>query len=468
MTTECGVCCDKINKTNHRLVHCSCQFIQCITCVEKYLLSITNTANCMNCHLQWETDFLMKNLKKTFLLKTYKVYKENLLFERERSMMTETIPYVERKLKINELYKEIQKISKELSQIKTKRYNLNTSFEQSFEEQLNYYRQRTNYCTAEITLQNEIVYLNNYIRLLEDKESIESRKFIRGCPVSDCRGFLSTQWKCGLCNTWTCPQCHELIGLNKTESNHTCLEENIKTAELLRKDSRPCPKCAALIFRISGCPMMFCTNCHTGFDWNTGKEYKGAVHNPHYFDYIDSRERVGEENEVPRNEILEEGCGNVMPASQLLLNLECKIFNIKPNKYNHYDFYSVINILRTHNHVVDQDIRQLLPDPNIANMNRDLRMEYLMNRLPENRFKILLQQRDKKQNKNHDNLLVCQMFVQVCLDIVQRFLKQAKTKEDHVKYIEEFGELKKYVKNCFTKIGNNYNCIPYKINVYDF
>ena len=42
-----------------------------------------------------------------------------------------------------------------------------------------------------------------------------------------------------------------------------------------------------MISRISGCSSMFCTNCNTGFDWNTGLMNKdGFVHNPHYFDYL--------------------------------------------------------------------------------------------------------------------------------------------------------------------------------------
>ena len=27
----------------------------------------------------------------------------------------------------------------------------------------------------------------------------ERKAFIKRCPADDCRGFLSSQWKCGLC-----------------------------------------------------------------------------------------------------------------------------------------------------------------------------------------------------------------------------------------------------------------------------
>ena len=35
-----------------------------------------------------------------------------------------------------------------------------------------------------------------------------------------CRGFLSTAWKCGLCENWTCPHCFELKGLQKDDPNN--------------------------------------------------------------------------------------------------------------------------------------------------------------------------------------------------------------------------------------------------------
>ena len=36
----------------------------------------------------------------------------------------------------------------------------------------------------------------------------EEKKFIKKCPDSVCRGFLSSAWKCGICNEFFCPDCH--------------------------------------------------------------------------------------------------------------------------------------------------------------------------------------------------------------------------------------------------------------------
>lgn len=80
----------------------------------------------------------------------------------------------------------------------------------------------------------------------------ERAKFVRQCPVSACRGFLSTAWKCGTCDTWACANCHEVKGATK-DAPHTCNPDCVASARLLEKETRPCPKCASAIFKISGC-----------------------------------------------------------------------------------------------------------------------------------------------------------------------------------------------------------------------
>ena len=69
------------------------------------------------------------------------------------------------------------------------------------------------------------------------------------------------------------------------DEGHECDEDMVKTAELLRKDTKSCPNCSEMIHKIEGCNQMFCTNCGTGFDWKTLRIVTGIIHNPHYFEY---------------------------------------------------------------------------------------------------------------------------------------------------------------------------------------
>jgi hypothetical protein len=80
----------------------------------------------------------------------------------------------------------------------------------------------------------------------------ERLDFVRECPDSDCRGYLSTQWKCGVCEKWTCNQCHEIKGTSR-DSPHECKPENVASAALVAKETRPCPTCHTHIFKIEGC-----------------------------------------------------------------------------------------------------------------------------------------------------------------------------------------------------------------------
>ena len=75
--------------------------------------------------------------------------------------------------------------------------------------------------------------------------------------AEDCRGFLSENYKCDLCQQTTCPDCNEIM-----EEGHTCDEEAVQSAELIKKETKPCPKCGIRIFKIDGCDQMWCTECH--------------------------------------------------------------------------------------------------------------------------------------------------------------------------------------------------------------
>lgn len=69
---------------------------------------------------------------------------------------------------------------------------------------------------------------------------------------SDCNGFLSTAWKCGLCDWYSCSKCFTVKGAEH-DTPHECKEDDLKTAELIRSDSKPCPNCGEFINKSSGC-----------------------------------------------------------------------------------------------------------------------------------------------------------------------------------------------------------------------
>ena len=120
-----------------------------------------------------------------------------------------------------------------------------------------------------------------------------------------------SSYKCEVCKLFTCPDCFEVIGYSK-EEHHECKEDNLKSAEMIKKETKGCPKCGVRIFKISGCDQMWCTECKVAFSWNTGKiVLNGQIHNPHYYNYLQQTEG-GVGGAAPRNpgDIV---CGGVIP-----------------------------------------------------------------------------------------------------------------------------------------------------------
>lgn len=78
------------------------------------------------------------------------------------------------------------------------------------------------------------------------------REFIMKCSDEACRGFLSSNYKCGTCEKWTCSQCLVTIGLEKN-ATHVCNPDAVATAKTIKAETRPCPKCGTRIFKIDGC-----------------------------------------------------------------------------------------------------------------------------------------------------------------------------------------------------------------------
>jgi hypothetical protein len=47
-----------------------------------------------------------------------------------------------------------------------------------------------------------------------------------------------------------------------TKQYHVCDKETLATAQMIEKDTKPCPKCGNRIHKIEGCDQMFDPQCH--------------------------------------------------------------------------------------------------------------------------------------------------------------------------------------------------------------
>jgi len=302
---------------------------------------------------------------------------------------------------------------------------------------------------------------------MEASLNIESQKksvFVRKCPADNCRGFLRSQWKCGICEKWTCPDGHELKG-DTRDCEHTCDPNNVETAKLLNNDSKPCPKCQSLIFKISGCDQRWCTQCHTAFSWRTGR-IEDVVHNPHYYEWL--RRTTGN---VPRNPN-DNPCGGGNRiidgrfARELLvgfrhtllidnnLNAGTAARKIVDKKIEHF-----AEICRAITHIRQVEIPRY--DYNYLLNNQAWRIKYMLNEITEEKFKTVIQQNDKKHQKNREIHNLLQMFNDSCTDILFRFKQVAESRDFrfNMEMLNEINPLVEYVNECFVEISKTYHSV---------
>ena len=526
--SSCSICCEKFNKSKRRRIACSCGYEQCSICAETYLTGIIDDAHCMNCRRAWDMEFMQKQFTAVFLTKTYKKHHMSILFERERSQFPETMPFVEKQLYMNRMSEWIQQKQSELV---TDYYNIlgARSIDQLHEKNFH-----SLYLIEAQNLQNQkkvidrgvkiraIHFTRGYLTELKNNPEMfpdetldiyferimqvdltsasinngaataatnngsaaaaSRKRFVRACSANECRGFLSTAWKCGLCQCWTCPTCHEFIGPEKTDADghlHACRPENVETARMLDQDSRPCPKCASLIFKISGCDQMFCTQCATAFNWKTGRTQEGAVHNPHYFEFMRLQNEAAANNTdsiqdatTQQQQQEHQGCLE-MPSLRVIndrerildiidVNDELKFFCRKKRIFKPKRLMS--NILRLYNHLMHIVIPHFMP----ANheQNRDLRIKYMLKEINEEMFKRLIYSRHKRENIKNEMRLVFEMFANSCVDLVHRMLGGADNTYGDL--CREFVALHDYSSECLQTIAKRYNVSKNVIGLSDF
>lgn len=470
----CVVCCEVFNLSSRKKVSCNfCDFEACTTCSTKYLLDSSQDPHCMNCRKAWNREAMETKFSKKFYIIDYKKHREDVMFERELSMMPETQIYVEMEraninyqLKIDTIRSEIAKAKHNLMYFYKHYYDENSPIEFVDRLTLEYVTKESEHLKSISNLEIDLRAAQSLRRhYIGDHHTAfnEKRVFIRACPAADCKGFLSTQWKCGICGVRVCHDCHEIKGdhanaegecsNNPTAQQHVCDPGNVETAKLLAKDTKPCPKCAAMIFRISGCDHMWCTVCKTGFSWKTMQVTNG-VHNPHHYEYL--RLHGGT---VPREQGDNPGgggCadGNIPHVHGFNKHLRA-IMGTNPERKDIVACVaSISHIHRIHGHIAQIEIPRFSPG-NDENANRDIRVKYMMNNITKDEFKATLQMREKASDKNRELTMVFQTYQTVTAENLNA-IAQAKERDRIIELYNRQCELREYINGCMEAIARRY------------
>lgn len=100
-------------------------------------------------------------------------------------------------------------------------------------------------------------------------EESSKRHAPKRCSVAECPGYLDETWQCGLCNQRVCKHCWSFVNDGEACVGE-CNPDALATANFIRAQCRPCPRCDVYIEKSSGCNQMWCILCSTPFCWRTG------------------------------------------------------------------------------------------------------------------------------------------------------------------------------------------------------
>ena len=288
----CGICSDRFTAIIRKKTTCKyCHASTCSKCVEQYLLTRHEDAHCLHCRVNYNDATLHDICTRTYLQQTYFKHRQEVLINRERANLPLLQEQARRERRQRDRWVQEGIINKRIAELKQKRDLIQSEHHKLYV--LTYGAQRVQGNAQKerlIALQeymDQMEEFQNRIReekrLLydirfsmpaaggaaaadDDKKEEEKKKFVRRCTRDGCQGFLSTAWKCGLCEWHSCSKCFAVKG-HAHDAPHECKKEDVETADLIKKDCKPCPKCGEFIEKSSGCfapdTSILCWNGHT-------------------------------------------------------------------------------------------------------------------------------------------------------------------------------------------------------------
>ena len=240
-------------------------------------------AHCLHCRVNYSDATLRNICTPTYLKQKYYKHRQEVLMNRERSMLPGLQDTALAAKKTRDDMKEVNAVHQTLLEMRRERKNhlvtyhrLNMEYHQlsadnitertalrlqldverealeNIADQVKEYR-RDYYEMRWNVRHGHAVHAEVATGAVATSATEEEKKtFIRRCLRDGCQGFLSTAWKCGLCEWYSCGTCLTVKGQHR-DTAHECKKEDVETAELIRKDSKSCPNCGQYIQKSSGC-----------------------------------------------------------------------------------------------------------------------------------------------------------------------------------------------------------------------
>lgn len=480
MDNYCAICCE----TRKERFFKSCLFClksACLKCLESYIVTCI-TPNCMFCGKYWNTIFLYDTFSKKFIDKDLKNKTEIFLFNEENAKIPDTQSLVEPFLKTIQLQKDIEIENSKLKIIKTElqlqqneyvdfnKFFLQEKTKESLQEKSHILFQNIQNIQKTIAdQQDKIQNLKKNLKTnkqilsteyVEDKE--EKHHFSFSCLKPNCKGFVTTHlYRCGVCKLVVCENCHCI----KNE-NHECNIDDVKSVESILYDSKPCPKCYFMIFKISGCDQMWCVKCQTTFSWNTLEIKKDINHNPHYFEYmirtgndqnnnvanmlnniVDNNENQGNNEEINRDGLF---CNlnyvDRKPTAYIIQYIKKKFSDKGERKI-------VFNLVELLLHIENVVIPKLSQKQNELDPLKLDRLKYILNMKNKNEFCKILYTRHINKILGKEKCDIFECFIEIANNLLESCLEDSKKTDE---FLIEMKSLREHVNSSFEKLHERF------------
>lgn len=360
---SCSVCFENFTSKLRMNVTCpSCNIQSCRKCFQTHVLSVRDTPHCMQCKRKYDRKFLDIHCSKTFINKELKNHFMNILYDKEKLNLPQTQKNLENRKRFEEIGERYIEL---LDQADMPGANVQE---------------------IDLEIRNLIT---EWQSISTQKNSVLKYK----CPNSKCRGFVTDEFDCGLCNKKFCKKCREEL-----TDEHKCDEDVVNTIQLLDNDSKQCPKCSTFIQKTNGCSQMWCTLCHTTFNWNSGEVESGNIHNPHFLEFK-KNQKTRELGDIPCG-----GCPDMLELQNIGAPME--MCNIK----------LLINKLWSEVHL------SLNINIGVLEHNEDLREKFLQKMISEATFKGFLYARCRRKDKYLEIRELYQTLIDTLGDLLRQYV----------------------------------------------
>lgn len=472
---ECSICCQlaserKLRKCPH------CQFSCCVTCIEQYIVLSDHDAHCMNCKHAWTSDIVLQVCGASWFGRAYRMHRERLLLARELALMPSTMDiaaYLVNKMEILTLRSDAENAANQI-------FRLLRSYDESDNviNMINQNMATLQRCSGALqTLQGTLPHAQT-----ATAPAPRPRVFSVRCPGDDCPGFLNENYVCALCKLVVCRRCRTRSG-----DDHACDPDAVASVAAMLRDTKPCPQCAAPVFKTGGCDQMFCTSCNTAFQWSDLRIVTSNIHNPHYFAWM---QRNQQREAPPIAQCPQDAAqfmhllntnlaavirvyARAMPQSMQVSVIEMHrllIHNRAVYEHMTHWFDLTANAHRVFAHHATSQFfnmsAQLAHEhglrpgglPPSAHANLDLRMMYLTRKIDRDGLKRELVLREQRREREQERLQIARMFCEVCAEIEHAFYKvacsQAERRDCGVAIADAFDLLKQERRNLLTFVND--------------